>query len=261
MILPVHALVRARLAGRPRRARSASRRPISPRSCIETPPRRALGDLAVPVAFELARRLRKAPARSRRSSPAALGAIDGVARVEAAPNGYLNFFLDRAAFLRGAAEPAPRPRRRRRRRQGHRRAHGDQPEQGRAHRPPAQRGARRHARAAAPLPGPRRSRCRTTSTTPACRSPTSSSASPSSRARDLDGGPARSPTTRRRASTTTAGISTRASPSGTRRTRRGSRSRAHALHAIEAGGNAARGDGRLHRRPHRPLPPARRWRG
>ena len=67
---------------------------------LETPPRRALGDIAVPVAFALARRLRKAPRAIAQELAAALGPIDGVARVEAAPNGYLNFFLDRAHWLR-----------------------------------------------------------------------------------------------------------------------------------------------------------------
>jgi arginyl-tRNA synthetase len=63
---------------------------------LETPPRRALGDIAVPVAFTLARRLRKAPRAIAQELAGALGALDGIARVEAAPNGYLNFFLDRA---------------------------------------------------------------------------------------------------------------------------------------------------------------------
>src|SRR5260221_7246649 len=63
---------------------------------LETPPRRALGDIALPVAFALARRLRKAPRAIAQELAGALGAIDGVARVEAAPNGYLNLFLDRA---------------------------------------------------------------------------------------------------------------------------------------------------------------------
>ena len=66
---------------------------------LEMPPRRALGDIAVPVAFALARRLRKAPRAIAQELAGALGAIDGVARVEAAPNGYLNFFLDRAYWV------------------------------------------------------------------------------------------------------------------------------------------------------------------
>jgi len=66
---------------------------------LEMPPRRALGDISVPMAFALARRLRKAPRAIAQDLVAALGPIDGVTRVEAAPNGYLNFFLDRPYWL------------------------------------------------------------------------------------------------------------------------------------------------------------------
>jgi arginyl-tRNA synthetase len=66
---------------------------------LEMPPRRALGDIAVPIAFALARRLRKAPRAIAQELAGALDAIEGVARVEAAPNGYLNFFLDRAYWV------------------------------------------------------------------------------------------------------------------------------------------------------------------
>jgi arginyl-tRNA synthetase len=98
MVLPVHALVRARIAAA--LSTTFGLAPADqPAIVIETPPRRALGDLAVPVAFELARRLRKAPRAIAADLSAALGPIDGVARVEAAPNGYLNVFLDRAGFL------------------------------------------------------------------------------------------------------------------------------------------------------------------
>jgi arginyl-tRNA synthetase len=70
-----------------------------PPFAVETPPSRALGDLAVPVAFQLARTLRKAPKAIAQELMTALGDIPGVARVAAAPNGYLNVFLDRRAFL------------------------------------------------------------------------------------------------------------------------------------------------------------------
>src|SRR4051812_46524986 len=99
MILPVHAAVRSQL----RDALSSTFDvPFDeqPAIVIETPPKRAFGDLAVPVAFELARRLRKAPRAIAQELAAALPAIPGVLKVVAAPNGYLNFYLDRAAFLR-----------------------------------------------------------------------------------------------------------------------------------------------------------------
>jgi arginyl-tRNA synthetase len=98
MILPVHTRVRSRLTDL--LTTTCGLAPAAhPAVIIETPPRRALGDLAVPVAFELARRLRKAPRAIAAELTAALGPIDGIARVEAAPNGYLNFYLDRRRFL------------------------------------------------------------------------------------------------------------------------------------------------------------------
>jgi arginyl-tRNA synthetase len=66
---------------------------------VEVPPTRALGDLAVPVAFQLARPLRKAPRAIAQELAQALGAIPGIARIVAAPNGYLNLYLERPAFL------------------------------------------------------------------------------------------------------------------------------------------------------------------
>ena len=66
---------------------------------LEYPPNRELGDLGTPIAFELARRLRKAPSAIAQEIAGAFGALEGVTRVAAAPNGYLNFFLERRGFL------------------------------------------------------------------------------------------------------------------------------------------------------------------
>src|SRR5437660_9988758 len=66
---------------------------------VEVPPNRALGDLAVPVAFQLARTLRKAPRAIAQELARVVGAIPGVRRIVAAPNGYLNLYLDRPPFL------------------------------------------------------------------------------------------------------------------------------------------------------------------
>jgi arginyl-tRNA synthetase len=70
-----------------------------PAFSVEVPPNRALGDLAVTVAFQLARTLRKAPRAIAQQLAAALEAVPGIARVDAAQNGYLNLFLDRRVFL------------------------------------------------------------------------------------------------------------------------------------------------------------------
>ena len=97
MILPLHELVRARV-----RAVLAERHGITEPDFVipvEYPPNRTLGDLGTPIAFDLARRLRKAPRVIAQELAAALGPVPGVSRIEAAPNGYLNVFLDRPAFL------------------------------------------------------------------------------------------------------------------------------------------------------------------
>jgi arginyl-tRNA synthetase len=70
-----------------------------PPFAIEIPPNRAMGDLAVTVAFQLARPLRKAPRAIAQELIGPIGHIPGVSRIEAAPNGYLNISLDRRAFL------------------------------------------------------------------------------------------------------------------------------------------------------------------
>ena len=100
MILPIHRRVRARMADAVHRLyQIPADDPALASIPVETPPRRALGDLSVPLAFELARRLRKAPRIIAQEIVGALGAVEGVSRIEAAPNGYVNFFLDRPAHV------------------------------------------------------------------------------------------------------------------------------------------------------------------
>jgi arginyl-tRNA synthetase len=68
----------------------------------ERPPKLAMGDLASPVSFELAKRLRKAPRAIAQELAANFPPPAGIARLEVAGGGYLNAFFDRAAFLRAA---------------------------------------------------------------------------------------------------------------------------------------------------------------
>jgi arginyl-tRNA synthetase len=71
----------------------------------EVPPRTELGDLAFPVAFELAKRIKQATSEKRaprgiaEELAKALEAAAGVARVEVAGAGYLNVFFDRTNLL------------------------------------------------------------------------------------------------------------------------------------------------------------------
>ena len=82
-----------------------------PPFAIEVPPTRALGDLSVPVAFQLARTLRKAPKAIAQELAHALGAIPGIARIVATPNGYLNLYLERPAFFTARARQQVAPER------------------------------------------------------------------------------------------------------------------------------------------------------
>jgi arginyl-tRNA synthetase len=96
MILPLHEQLRARVRDALARLHGITEDITIP---IEYPPNRTLGDLGTPIAFDLARRLKKAPRAIAQELAGALGPIPGVARIDAAPNGYLNVFLDRKAFL------------------------------------------------------------------------------------------------------------------------------------------------------------------
>src|SRR5215475_12974220 len=80
-----------------------------PAFAVETPPNRALGDLAVTVAFQLARTLRKAPRAIAQELAPAIGAIPGVERIVPTANGYLNLYLERAPFLLERMTPSPSP--------------------------------------------------------------------------------------------------------------------------------------------------------
>jgi len=70
---------------------------------IEIPPDLKFGELSAPVAFELARKLRKAPKVIAQEIVAALGSIDGFAGFEVAGAGYINGRLDRTAGARNTA--------------------------------------------------------------------------------------------------------------------------------------------------------------
>jgi len=78
---------------------------------IEVPPELKFGELATPIAFELARKLRKAPKMIAQEIVAALGAVEGFAGFEVAGAGYINARFDRGAVVStvasgGAAAPA-----------------------------------------------------------------------------------------------------------------------------------------------------------
>jgi arginyl-tRNA synthetase len=67
---------------------------------IEIPPELKFGELSTPVAYELARKLRKAPKVIAQEIVAALGPLPGFDRFEVAGAGYINARFDRANGVR-----------------------------------------------------------------------------------------------------------------------------------------------------------------
>ncbi len=70
---------------------------------VELPPKIEFGEMALPVAFELAKRLKKAPRAIAQELQAEIAKTPGVAVVEIAGAGYLNVKLDRAATVKRMA--------------------------------------------------------------------------------------------------------------------------------------------------------------
>ncbi len=71
-----------------------------PEVVLNQTPKVELGELATPVCFELAKKLRKAPRAAAEELVDSMGVIPGVRKTELAGAGYINFFLDRAVVFR-----------------------------------------------------------------------------------------------------------------------------------------------------------------
>ena len=71
-----------------------------PSLVIEQPPRVELGEYALPLAFELAKKLRKPPRKIAEEIVAGIGPIDGFEGLELAGAGYINARVDRGALAR-----------------------------------------------------------------------------------------------------------------------------------------------------------------
>src|SRR5262249_7152091 len=73
---------------------------------IEQPPRVELGEYALPLAFELAKKLRKAPRKIAEEIVAGTGPIDGFEKLELAGAGYINARVNREQFATALAANA-----------------------------------------------------------------------------------------------------------------------------------------------------------
>ena len=83
-----------------------------PRLVLETPPKVELGDLALPVAFELAKLLKRPPRKIAEELAQALELPPVVVRRTVEGGGFVNLFLDRPRALSALLRPpshAPAP--------------------------------------------------------------------------------------------------------------------------------------------------------
>jgi arginyl-tRNA synthetase len=70
---------------------------------IAQPPNVALGEYALPLAFELAKQLRKAPRKIAEEIVAGIGEVPGIEKFEVAGAGYINVRIGRGAFAQQLA--------------------------------------------------------------------------------------------------------------------------------------------------------------
>ena len=76
----------------------------SPKIVIEQPPKVEFGEYASPLAFELAKKLRKAPRKIAEEIVAGIGPIEGFEKLELAGAGYINARVNRAAVAAALAK-------------------------------------------------------------------------------------------------------------------------------------------------------------
>jgi arginyl-tRNA synthetase len=74
------------------------------RIVIEQPPNVQFGEYALPLAFELAKKLRKAPRKIAEEVVAGIGAVEGFEKFEVAAAGYINARVNRAALALAVAK-------------------------------------------------------------------------------------------------------------------------------------------------------------
>jgi arginyl-tRNA synthetase len=74
------------------------------RIVIEQPPKVEFGEFALPLAFELAKKLRKAPRKIAEEIVAGIGSLEGFERFEVAGAGYINGRVDRGTLAAAMAQ-------------------------------------------------------------------------------------------------------------------------------------------------------------
>jgi arginyl-tRNA synthetase len=67
---------------------------------IEFPPRLEFGDLATPIAFEIAKRMKKKPIAIAQELASEIQKGEGIEKIEVAGKGYINIFFDKTTFVK-----------------------------------------------------------------------------------------------------------------------------------------------------------------
>ncbi len=80
-----------------------------PRIAIEQPPKVEFGEYALPLAFELAKKLRKAPRKIAEEIVGSIGPIEGFEKLELAGAGYINARVNRSALAAAVAQDQTPP--------------------------------------------------------------------------------------------------------------------------------------------------------
>jgi arginyl-tRNA synthetase len=99
-----------RLAARVREFLSQQYQVEMPNVVVDQPPNVALGEFALPLSFELAKKLRKPPRKIAEEIVAGIGPVEGFERFEVAGAGYINARVDRTTFAAGLLENQPQRR-------------------------------------------------------------------------------------------------------------------------------------------------------
>ncbi len=76
----------------------ASKFSLNLRVTLEQPKQSSFGEFAVPIAFQLARELKRPPKQIAQELASGLASIPGISAIEIAGNGYINIRLDRARY-------------------------------------------------------------------------------------------------------------------------------------------------------------------
>jgi arginyl-tRNA synthetase len=83
----------------------ATRFNLARKVSLEQPKQTSFGELSIPVAFQLARELKKPPKVIAEELVSAMGDIPGVRAFEIAGNGFINVRLDRAEYAKSLLQP------------------------------------------------------------------------------------------------------------------------------------------------------------